>query len=340
MNAIVMSAEGGPEVMKWSEVADAERPRGDEVLIEIAATALNRADVAQRQGRYPLPPGVSDVLGLECSGVISAVGDDVSDLGVGQRVSALLTGGGYAERVTVRAGTVMPVDDDLSLLEAAALPESLCTVYSNLVMDGAMKAGETVLVHGGGSSVGTIAIQLVRALGATPLVTVGSQEKRTKCLELGAALAINYREQDFLSDIRDFTDGDGVDIILDCVGGSYLPRNLESLAVDGRLLIISVQGGLDSQVSLAQIMRRRLTMHGSTLRGRSHQSQSKILAEVDANVMPLVAKGAILPIMHEVLPIQEVAVAHRIMENGDNFGKIVLAVNPEMDEPGTVRAGD
>lgn len=330
MKAVVCDGVGGPDIMAWADVPDPVVGSG-EVLIRVAATALNRADLAQRQGRYPIPAGASPILGMECSGVVDEVGDGVTAFGPGDRVMALLTGGGYAERVTVPAGQVIAVPPDLSLGEAAALPEAMCTVYSNLVADGGLSAGQVVLVHGGGSGIGTMAIQVARALGAVPVVTVGSAHKAELCRRLGAEAAIDYTREDFVAAVRDLTGGRGADLLLDCVGAPYLVRNLESVKDDGIVLVIGLQGGAAAETfDLQPLMRRRLTLRGSTLRARSDADKARIVRGTVETLVPFVRDGAIRPLVDATMDVREAPAAHAYLEARKNFGKVVLTVDAEL----------
>lgn len=326
MKAVVCDGVGGPDVLRWGET-ERPQPRGDEVLVRVVSTAVNRADLAQREGRYPVPPDASPILGLECSGLVAELGNDVEGVAVGSLVMALAAGGTYAEFVAVPASQLMPVPNGVSLADAAALPEALCTVYSNLVVDGGLRPGQAVLVHGGGSGIGTVAIQVIRALGARPLVTVGSDRKAARCLELGAELAINYRESDFVESVRKATQGAGAAIVLDCVGAPYAPRNLEVLADDGVALVIGLQGGSAAQIDLAPLMRRRLTLRGSTLRARPAAQKGAIVAGTMADLGPMIERGLIRPVVDSRFPIEEVAAAHAYVAAGRNIGKVVLTVS-------------
>lgn len=325
MKAVVCDGVGGPEVMRWQETADPQ-VGPDDVLIHVTATAVNRADLAQREGRYPVPPGASPILGLECSGIVVDAGRDVSTFRVGDSVMALVTGGAYAELVAVPETQVMPVPTSVSVSDAGSLPEVLCTVYSNLVRDARLRSGQTVLVHGGGSGIGTMAIQVVRALGAIPFVTVGSAPKAERCLELGAERAINYRTQDFVAEIHDATDGRGVDVLLDCIGADYLQRNLDALANDGTALVIGLQSGAESRLDLTGVMRRRLSLRGSTLRARPANQKQEIVSDVARDLLPLVESGVIKPVIDQRYRIEEVAAAHAFVGEGRNVGKVLLEV--------------
>jgi putative PIG3 family NAD(P)H quinone oxidoreductase len=329
MYAITIREPGGPEAMEWTEVPD-PRVAAGQVLIDVAAAGINRADLLQRQGNYPPPPGASEILGLECSGVIAELGAGVTGWQVGDRVCALLSGGGYAERVCVPVEQVLPVPAGVELVAAAALPEVACTVWSNVVMLAGLSQGEIFLVHGGASGIGTHAIQVAKALGAAKVaVTAGSDSRLARCRELGADITINYREQDFVEALRSGTDGQGADVVLDNMGASYLQRNVDALAVGGRLAIIGMQGGVKGELNLGSLMGKRGTVSATGLRGRSVSgpgSKGDIVAEVASLLWPFVESGAVSPIVHEVLPVQEAAEAHRLLERGDVFGKAVLLV--------------
>ena len=321
MHAIRITEPGGPEVLVWSEVPDPVLQEG-EVLVDVAATAVNRADVSQRQGAYPPPAGASEYPGLECSGTIVELGPGAQGWSVGDQVCALLSGGGYAERVAVPTGQLLPIPEGVDLVEAAALPEVACTVWSNLVMVGGLKTRETVLVHGGGSGIGTFAIQFARALGARVAVTAGSQEKLERCRELGAEITIDYRTEDFTERLR--AEG-GADLILDIMGGSYLDANLRSLATDGRLVIIGLMGGRSSEIDLGRMLVKRLSIQATTLRSRPAPEKAAIVSGVLEQVWPLVENGTIRPVVDRTLPLRDAAEAHRVMESSAHTGKILLS---------------
>lgn len=323
MKAIVFSEPGGPEVLSWSEVPDPV-PGDGQVLVEVAAAAVNRADLLQRQGHYAPPPGSSEILGLECSGRIGALGPGVSGWAVGDEVCALLTGGGYAQKVAVPAGQLLPVPKGVDLQSAAGLPETVCTVWSNVFMGAGLQPGETLLVHGGASGIGTTAIQLGTALGARVLVTVGSAQKAERCVELGADAAIDYRNEDFVARVRELTDGRGADVILDIMGASYLARNVEALAVNGRLVNIGLQGGRTGELDLAMLMGKRAALLATTLRGRPPAEKAAIVAAVREHVWPLVNAGAFRVVVDRRVPMHEAAQAHRAVEASDHVGKVVL----------------
>jgi putative PIG3 family NAD(P)H quinone oxidoreductase len=323
MRAVIAPDPGGLEALVVAELPD-PTPGPGEVVIDVTATAVNRADVMQRQGHYPPPPGASDVLGLECSGVVSAVGPDVEGWAVDDEVCALLAGGGYAEKVLVPAGQVMPLPAGVEVLTAGALPEVACTVWSNVFMIAGLQQGETLLVHGGGGGIGTFAIQLAHALGAFVITTAGSQEKLDVCRSLGADVTVNYREQDFVEEVRTATDGQGADVILDNMGASYLSRNLDALAPEGRLVVIGLMGGTKGELDLGALLRKRAAVLATSLRGRPPADKAAICASVVEHVWPLVSDGSVRTLVHTTLPLEEVAEAHRIMEASDHVGKIVL----------------
>ena len=322
MNAITIPRSGGPEVLTWQTVPDPE-PAAGEVLVDVTASAVNRADLMQRQGFYPPPAGAPPYPGLECSGRIAAVGDGVTGWQVGDEVCALLAGGGYATRVAVPAGQVLSKPAAVSLRDAAALPEVACTVWSNVGQLAHLSKGETFLVHGGGSGIGTHAIQVAKALGAIVLCTAGTPEKLARCRELGADVTINYRTEDFVARAREETGG-GVDVILDMIGAKYLTRNVEALAANGRLAIIGLQGGARAEIDLNALMRTRAQVIGTVLRARPAAEKAAIVAAVRERVWPLVESGAVRPVVDRVLPMVDAAGAHRVVEAGQNIGKVVL----------------
>ncbi len=325
MRAITITSPGGPEVLQIAEVPDPVPAEG-EVLIDVAAAGLNRADLLQRQGMYPPPPGEPEYPGLECAGTIAALGAGVAGWQVGDQVCALLSGGGYAEQVAVPAGQVLPVPAGLSVTEAAALPEVACTVYSNVVQVAGLRAGETLLVHGGASGIGTLAIQLGKALGARVACTAGSQAKLDRCRELGADLAIGYRDTDFVAAVSEFTGGRGADVILDIMGAAYLDRNVAALAQDGRLVIIGLQGGTRAEIDLNAMLRKRASLHATSLRSRPVDQKAAIVAGVRDVVWPLVAAGRIRPVIDATVPLAEAARAHAMLEDGQHVGKILLTI--------------
>jgi putative PIG3 family NAD(P)H quinone oxidoreductase len=324
MQAVVITQPGEPEVLRLTEVPDLTAGPG-EVLIDVAAAGVNRADLLQRQGLYDPPPGTSPYPGLECSGTIAQVGAGVENWQVGDEVCALLSGGGYATQVVVPAGQVLAVPKNTGLVEAAALPEVVCTVQSNVFMAARLTAGETFLVHGGSSGIGTMAIQLGKQAGATVAVTAGTREKLDACRELGADMGINYREEDFVEAIKSATGGHGADVILDIMGASYLGKNVDALAADGRLAIIGMMGGAKAELNLGKLMAKRGSVISTTLRARPAQQKAEIVAAVRANAWPLVERGAVRPIIDQVLPLSDAAEAHRIMTSSSHIGKILLA---------------
>ena len=326
MNAIeVAGGKGGPEAMHWVEVASPEL-NASEVLIDITATAVNRADLLQRQGYYDPPPGATRILGLECSGTIAAVSPGITHLKVGDQVTALLAGGGYAEQVAVPAGHVMSVPAGVDLVTAGGLPEVACTVWSNLVMTAHLAEGEWVLIHGGGSGIGTFAIQVARALGARVAVTAGSQAKLDACAALGAEVLINYNEQDFVEVMKAETGGRGVDVILDNMGAKYLERNVDALARNGRLVVIGLQGGVKAELNIGTMLRKNVSVTATGLRGRPDSEKAAICAAVERNVWPWIAAGIVKPVIDRVMPIDEAGDAHSLIEVGAITGKLVLLV--------------
>ena len=325
MKAVLISEPGGPDVLRWADVPDPE-PGPGEVLLAVAASAVNRADLLQRQGHYPPPAGAPAWPGLECSGTVAAVGPDVEGWRVGDAACALLTGGGYAELVTVPAGQVLPVPDGIPVADAAALPEVVCTVWSNVFMSAGLRPGELLLVHGGASGIGTMAIQLARQVGATVAVTAGSAAKLERCRELGASVLVNYREQDFVGAVRAAGDGRGADVVLDVMGASYLARNVDVLAPNGRLVVIGMQGGRTAELDLGLLMSKRAAIISTTLRGRPAAEKAAIVAAVREHVWPLVASGAVRPVIHERVPMAEAARAHRIVEDSTHVGKVLLTL--------------
>jgi putative PIG3 family NAD(P)H quinone oxidoreductase len=332
VRAVVTTEPGGPEVLVVAEVPDVEAAEG-ELLIDVAAAGVNRADLLQRRGNYPPPPGASDVIGLECSGVVAAVGAGVGGWSVGDRVCALLSGGGYAERVAVPAGQAMPVPDGVDLVTAATLPEVAATVWSNVFMVAHLRPGESLLVHGGAGGIGTFAIQLAAALGARVFATAGSPEKLDLCRELGAEVAVDYREQDFVEEVARATDGRGVDVVLDNIGAAYLSRNVAALATAGRIVVIGLQGGTKAELDLGRLLSKRAAVIATSLRRRPATEKSAICAAVVEHVWPLVADGRIRTMLHTTFPLDEAGAAHELMESGRNTGKIALVVNPEAGSP-------
>ncbi|MCX5132025.1 NAD(P)H-quinone oxidoreductase [Streptomyces sp. NPDC060011] len=323
MYAITIPEPGGPEALVWDEVPDPVAGEG-EVLVEVVASAVNRADLLQRQGMYNPPPGASAYPGLECSGRVVQVGTGVSGWAVGDEVCALLGGGGYAQKVAVPAGQLLPVPKGLNLLQAAALPEVTCTVWSNVFMVSHLLPGETLLVHGGSSGIGTMAIQLAKAVGAKVAVTAGTKEKLDFCAELGADILINYREQDFVEEIERATDGAGADVILDNMGAKYLDRNVRALAVNGRLAIIGMQGGVKGELNIATLLNKRAAVSATSLRARPLSEKTAIVAAVREHVWPLIDGGHVRPVVDRELPMSEAGAAHRVLEESGHIGKVVL----------------
>jgi putative PIG3 family NAD(P)H quinone oxidoreductase len=328
MHAVTLTSFGTADVLRWTEVPDPGQPGAGEVLLDTVASAVNRADLLQRQGHYPPPPGASEILGLECSGRVAAVGPGVEGWSVGDEVCALLSGGGYASAVLVPAGQLMPIPDGIELITAGGLPEVACTVYSNLFMTAGLADGDTVLVHGGSSGIGTMAIQMVRALlpSATICVTAGSDEKLRRCAELGADVLVNYRDQDFVERVRAATDGRGADAVLDNMGAAYLERNIDVLAPDGRLVTIGMQGGVKAEINLGALLSKRGTVTAKSLRSRPPAQKAEICAAVVREVWPAVADGRIRPIIDRVLPMTDPIEAHSVVESSTHIGKVLLAV--------------
>lgn len=325
MTAIGFEAPGGPEVLR-PETVPVPQPGEGEVLIRVAYAGVNRPDVIQRQGHYPPPPGASPIPGLEISGTIAAVGPGVPEDYIGDTVCALVLGGGYAEYCLAHIGHCLPVPESMQLAEAAAIPETLFTVWHNVFERGWACEGETLLVHGGTSGIGTMATMLGKAFGLTVIVTCGDEAKCAAARELGADLAINYREQDFVEEVKAFTGGKGVELVLDMVSGDYVPRNLKCLAEDGRHVTIAVLGGPKAELNMAVVMSRRLTLTGSTLRPRSDVFKTLLAGEIEKNAWPLFEEGTLRPVMDRAFPLAEAAAAHARMEAGDHIGKIVLEV--------------
>lgn len=326
MRAIGITESGGPEVLAWIEHDDPV-PGAGEVLIEVAASAVNRADLLQRQGRYPPPPGASEVPGLECSGTIAWVGPGVAGWRVGQPVCALLAGGGYAELVAVPAAQLMPIPDGVDLVTAAGLPEVACTVWSNVVMFAGLGTGDVLLVHGGSGGIGTHAIQVAAALGAT-VATTASGPRLDRCRELGARIAVDYAEQDFVAEVRQATGGHGADVVLDNMGAAYLERNVDVLATGGRLVVIGMQGGVHGKVNIAALLAKRAVLTATGLRGRpagGPDGKASIVAEVTERLWPLIAEGKVRPVVHDVVPMAQAAEAHWMLEAGGVVGKLILA---------------
>ena len=323
------SGPGGPETLVWAEVPEPVLGPG-EVTIAVAAAGVNRADLLQRQGMYDPPPGSSTIIGLECSGVIAAVGQGVSSFAVGDSVVALLAGGGYAERVTVPIGQVLALPPGVTLIEGAGLPEVACTVWSNVFMSAKLQQGEWLLIHGGGSGIGTMAIQLAKAMGARIAVTAGSTEKLDACAQLGAEILINYKEQNFLDVLR--SEVGGVDVILDVIGAKYLDSNIKALNRNGRLAIIGMQGGTRAEINLNELLRKNATVHAASLRGRPLAEKALICQQVGAVVWPWIHAGLVKPVIGAQLPISQASAAHRMLEAGEVTGKILLTI------PGSAQA--
>ncbi len=323
MHAVVITEYGEPDVLQWQEVPD-PTPGPGEVLVDIRASAVNRADLLQRQGFYPPPPGAPEWPGLECSGRIASLGEGVVSRSVGEEVCCLLAGGGYAELVAVPVAQTMPIPAGVDLVTAAGLPEVACTVWSNLVMVAGLTRGEWVLIHGGGSGIGTMAIQVARALGARVAVTAGSADKLARCEELGAEVLIDYRKQDFVEVIAAETGGRGVDVILDNMGAKYLMRNVDCLAPSGRLVVIGMQGGVRAEVDLGVMLRRNATLLTTSLRARSPEQKAYICAETERMIWPWIAAGIVKPVIDRSYPMSEATQAHRALEDGGITGKILL----------------
>ncbi len=332
MRAIEITAPGGPQVLAEVQRPD-PIPGPGEVLIRVAAAGVNRADLLQRQGHYPPPPGASDLPGLECSGEITGLGADVTGWQQGDRVAALIDGGGYAELVVAPAAQLLPVPDDLDLVDAAGLPEAVCTAWSNLVMVGHLSAGEVVLIHGGSGGVGSIALQLARAIGAHVAVTAGGPERVQRCLDLGAQVGIDHRADDLVALLREATGGHGADVILDVLGAGALASNLRALATGGRLVVIGMQQGRRAELDLGQLLVKRASIHGTTLRARPAAEKAAIVAEVAEHVWPLLgaddsrpgpAGSRLRPVVHARLPLAEAGRAHELLASGEVFGKVLL----------------
>ena len=325
MRAITIARPGDPDVLTLTEVPDPV-PGPGEVLVQVAASAVNRADLLQRQGFYDPPPGSSPYPGLECSGRIAELGEGVSGWAVGDEVCALLAGGGYAEKVAVPVGQLLPLPKGLDLATSAALPEVASTVWSNVFQIAHLRPGETLLVHGGSSGIGTMAIQLGKAVGAKVAVTAGSPEKLEACRKLGADILVDYHEQDFVEELRETTAGHGADVILDVIGAKYLDRNLDALAVNGRLVVIGMQGGVRAELDLGKLMAKRAAIAATGLRARPLEEKSAIVASVREHVWPLVEAGVVRPVVDRVLPLADAPEAHRLMESSTHIGKILLKV--------------
>lgn len=326
MWAIEITESGGPDVLQQVR-RELPVPAAGQVLIKVEAAGVNRPDVMQRQGLYPPPPGASDIPGLEVAGSVAALGAGVKNLKLGDRVCALVTGGGYAQYCSASADLCLPIPDGISAIQASALPETFFTVWSNLFDRAGLMSGETLLVHGGSGGIGTTAIQLAKAFGARVFVTAGSDRKCRFCEELGADAAINYRERDFVEEVLRLTDNNGVDVILDMIGGDYFPRNLKCMAFDARLVQIAVQRGPKAEINLLQVFLKRLTITGSTLRARDNVFKAAIAEKLRRSVWPLLESGRIKPVIDTVLPLIDAAKAHVLIESSQHIGKVVLAVN-------------
>jgi putative PIG3 family NAD(P)H quinone oxidoreductase len=325
MRAIEISKPGNPDVLVEVE-RPTPSPAQGEVLVKVAAAGVNRPDVMQRMGHYPPPPGITDIPGLEIAGVIEALGDGVDGWRAGDRVTALVAGGGYAEYCVAPGPQCLPIPANVDVVHAAAIPETFFTVWTNVFERGRLKAGESILIHGGSSGIGTTAIQLAHALGARVFATAGSAEKCAACERLGAAGAINYRDTDFVAAVKEATGGKGVDVVLDMVGGDYFPRNMDALAMDGRLVSIAVLNGVKATINILTLMQRRLTLTGSTLRTRPVAEKGAIATALRRHVWPLLEAGTVSPVIHATFPLRDAAEAHRVMESGAHVGKLVLVV--------------
>jgi putative PIG3 family NAD(P)H quinone oxidoreductase len=323
MRAVVITEPGEPEVLRWLQVPDPV-PGPDEVLIDVAAAGVNRADLMQRLGGYPPPPGAPPYPGLECSGRVRAVGAQVTSWRPGDEVCALLAGGGYAELVAVPQGQVLPVPETVPVTSAAAFPEAACTVWVNIFELAGLTGGETLLVHGGASGIGTLAIQLATAVGARVICTAGSAEKLARCRELGADVTVNYRTEDFVEAVNDATAGAGADVILDIMGASYLARNVAALAMGGRLAVVGMQGGMRAELDIGALLAKRARVQASGLRGRPAHEKAAIIAAVREHVWPLVSAGKVAPVIDRELPMSQAAQAHRVMAASEHVGKILL----------------
>jgi NADPH:quinone reductase len=325
MKVVHIAAPGGPEQLQLS-TRPTPKPGDGEVLVRVEAAGVNRPDVMQRQGRYPPPPGASDLPGMEIAGEIVSLGSNVSGLAVGDKICSLLPGGGYAAYALAAAPLCMPIPNGMSMVEAAAIPETFMTVWTNLFERGRCKAGDTVLVHGGTSGIGTTAIQLASVLGAKVYATAGSDDKARACEKLGAVRGIDYRKEDFVEVIRAATQGYGIDVTLDMVAGSYVPRNIDIAAVEGRIVTISTLGGTKAELNMVPVMMKRLTLTGSTLRARTVAQKAAVADAMRQNVWPLIAAGKVKPVIFKTFPLAEASEAHRLMETSNHIGKIVLTL--------------
>jgi putative PIG3 family NAD(P)H quinone oxidoreductase len=327
MKAIQIARPGGPEVLEWADAPDPE-PGPGEILVDVAASAVNRADLLQRRGHYPPPPGASEILGMECSGTVAALGDGVTEWQVGDEVCALLTGGGYAERVTLPAVQALPVPKGMDVVTAAGLPETVCTVWVNVFMTAALQPRETLLVHGGAGGIGTTAIQLAKAVDARAIATAGSPEKVARCRELGADDAIDYRNEDFVARVEQITGGHGADVILDVMGAAYLDRNLDALATRGRLVVVGLQGGTRAELDLSKLMQKRGAIIATNLRPRPVAEKGAIVASVREHVWPLIEDGRVTVVSDARFPMAQAADAHRLLESSGHVGKVLLVAHP------------
>jgi putative PIG3 family NAD(P)H quinone oxidoreductase len=323
MTVVGISKPGGPEVLV-PETRAVPTPGPGEILVKVAAAGVNRPDVAQRSGAYPPPPGASDLPGLEIAGEVVALGPGATKHKLGDKVMSLVAGGGYAQYCIAQDAQAMTVPPSLSMLEAGAIPETLMTVWHNVFERGALKSGETLLIHGGSSGIGTMAIQLAKAFGSKVIVTVGSKAKADACLKLGADRAVNYKTEDFVAVVKTATDGAGANVILDMVGGDYIDRNYDAAAVDGRVVQIATLGGAKATINIVKVMMKRLIHTGSTLRPRSNADKAAMVAAIEAKVMPLLREGRVKPVMDSTFPLEKAADAHRRMETSEHIGKIVL----------------
>jgi putative PIG3 family NAD(P)H quinone oxidoreductase len=325
MHAVVCEGHGDVDVLRWAQV-EAPKPGAGEVLIDVVASAVNRADLSQRMGFYPPPPGVTDILGLECSGRVSALGNGVIGWTVGDEVCALLAGGGQAEQAVAPAGQCMPLPGNVELAAAGGLPEVACTVWSNLVLIAELRAGEVLLVHGGASGIGTMAIQIGKALGATVIATAGTPAKLDRCCELGADLAVNYNDEDFVTAVLQETADYGADVVLDIIGAAYLERNVRVLADGGRLVTIGMQGGTKAELDLGSLLRKRGTIHATALRTRPLAAKASICRSVVEGLWPLIANGQVRPIVEASFPMDRIAAAHELVAESGHIGKVLLTV--------------
>lgn len=325
MKAVITNGTGGPEVLGIGDIAR-PKPGDDEVLIKVEAAGINRPDIIQRNGLYPPPPGASKILGLECAGVITEIGKNVSKWKVGDQVCALLSGGGYAEYATAHMASCLNIPKGLNMIQAAALPETYFTVWSNVFDRASLRNGETILIHGGTSGIGTTAIQMVKLFGGNVITTSGSDEKCDYCRKLGADYAINYKTSDFLENVMEITNNKGVDVVLDMVAGEYMAKNIKALSPDGRLVIIAVQGGPKVGFNILPVMLKRLTITGSTLRPRDNAFKAAIATNLEKHIWPLLDSGRISPVINKTYPLESVADAHHYLESGEHIGKVILTL--------------